>query len=91
VNDAKKYKHALEAVAKDKEIVAVNNDLNDATITSFDMLLQSHSPDDSVRVEAAFNAIQPHTIAKYYSPQVLPVCRKALSIHMKISAPTGNR
>ena len=64
VNDAKKYKHALEAVAKDKEIIAVNNDLNDATITSFDMLLQSHSPDDSVRVEAAFNAIQPHTIAK---------------------------
>jgi len=64
VNDAKKYKHALDAVAKDKEIVAVNNDLNNANITSFATLLESSRPGDLEGVEAAFNSIQPDTIAK---------------------------
>ncbi|HEX5150395.1 MAG TPA: feruloyl-CoA synthase [Parafilimonas sp.] len=64
VNDAAKYQPALQAVAKDIEIVAVKNGLSNTSITSFDDLLKSPPPGDLGGVEAAFNAIQPGTIAK---------------------------
>jgi feruloyl-CoA synthase len=64
VNDAKKYKQALDAVAKDIEIVAGNSDSNKSNITSFETLLETPPLRDLGGVEAAFNAIQPGTIAK---------------------------
>lgn len=63
VNDAKKYEPALQAVAKDIEILTVTNAIEGLNISLLDAFLNA-SKKDAGTVEAAFNAIQPQTIAK---------------------------
>ena len=61
VQDGIKYERALQAVAKDVEVVAVSNPVSGMNVTMFEELL-SVAPTDEV--DKAFNAIQPNTIAK---------------------------
>lgn len=60
VSDAKKYEQALKAVAGKTEIVVVSNPVDGLNITLFDELMQA----PFTTIDAAFNAIQPDTIAK---------------------------
>ncbi len=61
VQDGEKYEAALKAVCKETEIIAVANKPLQLPATLFDELLQTPV---SPQVAAAFNAIQPATIAK---------------------------
>jgi feruloyl-CoA synthase len=65
VNNAKKYERALQAIAGETEIMAVSDPIGGFNITLFDTFIntsQQRLANDAV--EAAFNAIQPNTIAK---------------------------
>ena len=61
VNDAKKYEHALQAIRSDAKIIAVTNPVENTGISLFEELLKT-TPTN--KVDEAFNAIQPATIAK---------------------------
>lgn len=61
VQDGEKYEAALKAVCKEAEIIAVTNKPIQLPATMFNELLQTTA---SPQVTAAFNAIQPTTIAK---------------------------
>jgi feruloyl-CoA synthase len=65
VNSAKKYERALQAVAGETEIIAVSDTTGGFNITLFDTFINTSQEASAYdAVEAAFNAIQPDTIAK---------------------------
>ena len=61
VSDTKKYEAALKAVANKIEVVAVTNSSNNMPATFFEAFETTEATAD---VEAAYDAIQPQTIAK---------------------------
>ena len=63
VQDARKYENALQAVANGIEVIAVKND-SPGRITLFEDLLSPPCGDLGGRIDMAFTAIQPDTVAK---------------------------
>ncbi|CAN5711442.1 feruloyl-CoA synthase [soil metagenome] len=61
VQDGKKYERALQAIAKEMEIVVVSNPPARMKVTMFEELL---SVDSTSEVDNAFNAVHADTIAK---------------------------
>ena len=61
VNDGKKYEKALKVVTKDVEVVSLVKPDGDFTFTPFEELLRTQPTE---KVEEAFAAIQPDSVAK---------------------------